>query len=90
MENYADNVFIVYEDRRWTFAETHQQAANLAQMLLNKFSLQRGDRVAVAMRSYPEWLFSFMAITSIGAVAVPINAWWATKDLDYALEDSGA
>ena len=37
VKNYADDIFIVYEDRRWTFAETHQQAANLAQMLLNKF-----------------------------------------------------
>lgn len=90
VENYADEIFIVYEDRRWTFAETYQQAANLAQILLNKFSLQRGDRVAIAMRNYPEWLFSFMAITSIGAVAVPINAWWTTKELDYVLEDSGA
>ena len=90
VENYADEIFIVYEARSWTFAETYQQAANLAQILLNKFSLQRGDRVAIAMRNYPEWLFSFMAITSIGAVAVPINAWWTTKELDYVLEDSGA
>ena len=33
---------------------------------------------------------AFIAITSIGAVAVPMNAWWTTEELDYGFEDSGA
>jgi long-chain acyl-CoA synthetase len=42
------------------------------------------------MRNYPEWMTGFMAITSIGAVAVAMNALWQPDELAYGLEDSGA
>ena len=48
-----------------------------------------GDRVAVAMRNYPEWVFSFWAAASLGAVVVPLNAWWTGPELAYGLADSG-
>ncbi|MEZ5226597.1 MAG: AMP-binding protein [Acidimicrobiales bacterium] len=38
----------------------------------------------------PEWITSYVAITSIGAIVVPLNAWWQTEELHYALTDSGA
>ena len=42
------------------------------------------------MRNFPEWIFSFMAGTMIGAVVVPMNGWWTTEEFDYGLEDCGA
>ena len=39
----------------------------------------KGDRVAIGMRNYPEWIIAFAAITSIGAVAVSLNAWWTDR-----------
>ena len=33
---------------------------------------------------------SFIAVLSIGAIAVPMNAWWTTEELDYGIEDSGS
>ena len=42
------------------------------------------------MRNYPEWVITFAAITSIGAISVSLNAWWTEDELDYALEDCGA
>jgi acyl-CoA synthetase (AMP-forming)/AMP-acid ligase II len=42
------------------------------------------------MRNSPEWCIAFMAITSLGAVAVPMNSWWQGKELAYGLQDSGA
>jgi long-chain acyl-CoA synthetase len=41
------------------------------------------------MRNYPEWIASFAAITSIGGVAVCLNAWWTTEEIEYGLNDSG-
>ena len=41
------------------------------------------------MRNYPEWVISFAAILSIGAVSVSLNAWWTEDELDYAINDSG-
>jgi long-chain acyl-CoA synthetase len=42
------------------------------------------------MRNLPEWCFTYMAATSIGAIIVPLNAWWTGPELRYGLQDSGA
>jgi acyl-coenzyme A synthetase/AMP-(fatty) acid ligase len=42
------------------------------------------------MRNYPEWPLTFIAATSIGAIAVPMNSWWQAKEMAYGLGDSGA
>src|SRR5258708_34791703 len=42
------------------------------------------------MRNLPEWSIAFWAAVAIGAIAVPLNAWWVGAELNYALADSGA
>jgi long-chain acyl-CoA synthetase len=83
-------VMLVYEDERYGFPDVRRRAANLAHRLVHDYGVQKGDRVALAMRNYPEWCFAYMAATSIGAVIVPLNAWWTGPELRYGLEDSGA
>jgi long-chain acyl-CoA synthetase len=41
------------------------------------------------MRNLPEWIVSFAAILSVGAVSVSLNAWWTEEELDYAIGDAG-
>jgi long-chain acyl-CoA synthetase len=86
---FEDRVFLVYEGERYTFRECWQQAAALAERLLRR-GIGKGDRVAIAMRNYPEFVLSYMAVTSIGAVAVALNGWWTGSELHYGLSDSGA
>ncbi len=83
----GDAVFLVYEDERWTFARFHEEVAALATALVERYGVGKGDRVAVAMRNYPEWVVSFAAITAVGAVSVSFNAWWTEEEVDYALGD---
>jgi long-chain acyl-CoA synthetase len=87
---HGDKPFLVYEGERFTFAETMHHADALAHTLVNHYGVKPGDRVAVGMRNYPEWVISFIAITSIGAISVSLNSWWTADELDYALEDSGS
>jgi long-chain acyl-CoA synthetase len=86
----GDATFLVYEDERWSFAEVMAQADALGAALALRYGVRPGDRVAIAMRNYPEWVVAFAAITSIGAVSVSLNAWWTTDEIDYALRDSGS
>ncbi|MEO0437971.1 MAG: class I adenylate-forming enzyme family protein, partial [Pseudomonadota bacterium] len=46
--------------------------------------------VAILSRNNPQWMISFIGILSIGAVAVPMNGWWTTEELDYGIQDSGS
>lgn len=82
--------FIVYESERWTMPQVLDLAGRIGHALVHELGVAKGDRVAIAMRNYPEWIAAFVAITSIGAVAVPLNAWWVTDEIAYALHDSGA
>jgi long-chain acyl-CoA synthetase len=86
----GDETFLVYEDERWSFTDTMTVVDALGATLVDRYGVGKGDRVAIGMRNYPEWVISFAAITSIGAVSVSLNAWWSEDELDFALEDCGA
>ncbi|TKK83606.1 acyl--CoA ligase [Herbidospora galbida] len=86
---HGDKTFVVYEDERLTYAEFFRAAATLAHELRDS-GIAKGDRVAIAMRNYPEWIVAFAATLAIGAIAVPLNAWWTAAELEFALGDSGA
>jgi long-chain acyl-CoA synthetase len=83
-----DETFIVYEDEEWTFAEVMEEVDALGYALVNRFGVAPGDRVGIAMRNYPEWIISFAAILSIGAISVSMNAWWTEQELEYAVNDA--
>ena len=87
---HGEKTFLVYEDEVWSFADTMARVDEIADLLVHRYGVERGDRVAIAMRNYPEWIFAFAAITSIGAIAVCMNAWWKNDEMAYGLEDSGA
>jgi steroid-24-oyl-CoA synthetase len=82
--------FLVYEDERWSFADAMAQVDALGAALVSRLGVRPGDRVAIAMRNYPEWVIAFAAITSIGAISVSLNAWWTSEEMEYALSDSGS
>ena len=82
-----DNTFLVYQDERYTFDEVYRAAAGFAEQLMTKFNIRKGDRVVIVMRNCPEYCLAFMAITAIGALAVPMNSWWQGKELAYGIED---
>ena len=86
----GDATFIVYENERWTFDEAWRDAARIAQLLARDYGVGKGDRVAISMRNFPEWVLAFTAITSLGAIAVAMNALWQPEEMEYGLEDSGA
>ncbi len=86
----ADKTFLVYEDETWTFSDVMGRVDEIADALVNRYGVERGDRVAIAMRNYPEWIASFAAIASVGGIAVCMNAWWKADEMAYGLEDSGA
>ncbi|MFQ3201583.1 MAG: long-chain acyl-CoA synthetase [Zhongshania sp.] len=87
---YDDKTFLVYQDQRLSFRQTFERAAVLSAAMSKDLGVRKGDRVAIAMRNNPEWILSFMAVTALGAVAVPMNAWWTSEELKYGLQDSGA
>jgi long-chain acyl-CoA synthetase len=83
------STFLVYEDERWSFDDTMHHVDALAHALVHTFGITKGERVGIAMRNLPEWILSFAAILSVGAVSVSLNAGWTEDELEYAIDDSG-
>jgi long-chain acyl-CoA synthetase len=86
---HGDATFLIYEDERVTYDGWFRATAALAAHLQAQ-GVGKGDRVALAMRNLPEWPAAFFAITAIGAICVPLNAWWTGPELSYGLSNSGA
>jgi long-chain acyl-CoA synthetase len=85
---HGDKDYVVYEDERYSYTEVHAQVRALAHLLRETHGVREGDRVAIAMRNYPEWVVSYWAIVSLGAAAVGMNAWWTGPEMEYGLTDS--
>lgn len=88
--SHGDKDFLIFEGERLSFAEVFKRACRFANALRDELGIKQGDKVALAMRNYPEWCISYMAVISTGAVVVPLNAWWKADELKYGIEDCGA
>ncbi|MEO1013851.1 MAG: class I adenylate-forming enzyme family protein [Pseudomonadota bacterium] len=86
--NGGDKDFIIFRDEVLSFQETWDQARRFANGLKAKYGVGKGDKVGIAMRNYPEFCTAYMGIVSLGAIVVPLNAWWKTEELEYAIRDS--
>ena len=84
---YGDRPYLVYQDEGITYAEAHRRVASIANWMMDQ-GVKPGDRVAIAMRNYPEWLLAYWACVSIGVACVGMNAWWVADEVEYAINDS--
>ena len=81
---HGDTTAVVFDDQRWSYGElaakSRAVASGLAQAGVNK-----GDFVALAMRNSPEWMACYLGIAALGAIVVPLNGWWTSDEMAFAL-----
>jgi long-chain acyl-CoA synthetase len=82
--------FIRYGDEVLSYNECFAAAGAMAARLRGDHGISPGDRVAIAMRNYPEWVIAFWAAIWADAVLVPLNSWWSAEELEFGIRDSGA
>ena len=88
-EAHGDRVFIIAGERRLTYAQVDARAAALARAL-RELGVERGDRVAIDLPNWPEFVISLFAAAKIGAVIVPFNPRYTVPELQYMLRHSEA
>ena len=76
---------VVAADERLTFADLDRLSDRLAQGLLAR-GIEKGDRVAIAMRNCPAWIVSYMAILKAGGIATLLNGWWEPFEMEHAVQ----
>jgi long-chain acyl-CoA synthetase len=79
--------FLVSGDERLTFGQIHAAARQVAASLVAVHSIQKGDRVGIAMRNAPSWIALYMGVLMAGGVAVLLNGWWQGAELATGIDD---
>jgi acyl-CoA synthetase (AMP-forming)/AMP-acid ligase II len=84
---HGDREYLVQGDRRLTFAGHLRAVASVAQALRERYGVGPGDRVAILAANCPEWIVTWWATVSLGAIAVGLNGWWVRDEILYGLGD---
>jgi long-chain acyl-CoA synthetase len=72
-----------------TYRQVDQRVRTLAERLTTG-DIRKGDRVAILGENSPQWVLAYLAITSVGAVAVPILPGFPDADARHIIRDSEA
>ncbi|MDQ2920641.1 MAG: benzoate-CoA ligase family protein [Acidobacteriota bacterium] len=84
-----DRAAIFYEQRQISYAQVRDQTLTAARVL-RELKVDRGERVALLLNDSPEFIASFIAICSSGAIAVPINMGLRLEEQRAILNDCTA
>lgn len=77
------------DDEPLTYAQVEEQITNLIAMMLQK-GISKGDRVAILSQNMPNWGITYLAITSMGAIVVPILVDFHNNEILHILRHSGS
>lgn len=80
---------LLYEQKEVSYGDLREQTLKVARAFLH-LGLQRKDRVALLLNDSPEFVESFIAVCSLGAIAVPINMALRLEEQRAILDDCGA
>ncbi len=83
-ERFGDRTLLVLDERRLSYAEADRESARLARGLLAA-GVGKGTRVGVLMPNGPDWVLTWLAASRIGALVVPINTFYQTRELGWIL-----
>lgn len=86
--NHADNEYIVCEGQRITFRQHLARVSAVAHHLRHTYGVKPGDRVAILADNHPQWIITFWATVSIGAICAGLNGWWNREEILHALENA--
>ena len=86
---WPDREALCFEGQRWSFAELRVEVDRAAKALIAA-GVAPGDHVCLWLGNRPEFIFIFFAVAKIGAVLVPINSRFRSRDMGYIVTQSDA
>ncbi|KAA1466482.1 acetyl-CoA synthetase-like protein [Dentipellis sp. KUC8613] len=84
-DQYKDLTYVVFEQQRITYSQAFERSLKVAAMFKTVYGVQKGDRVIICSRNYPDYIVAFWACHLIGAVAVLVNAWLPLEPTKHCL-----
>jgi len=88
---YTPNKLFLREFNRqleWSFSDFNARTLALSYYLKNKYSVKKGDRIAVYSKNSSEYVLIFLACVKLGTILVPLNYRLTSRELDVLLTDA--
>jgi long-chain acyl-CoA synthetase len=85
---YPDKPALNFFGSEMTFWEVRQQALRMANAL-GASGVKKGDRVGIHLPNCPQYLVSYFAVLSLGAVVVNMNPMYTPDELKLIVESTG-
>lgn len=89
-DKYADHTAFSALGGSMTFRELDQYSECFAQFLVNKTSLQPGDRIAIQLPNVLQFPIILMGALKAGLVLVTTNPLYTEREMQHQFTDSGA
>lgn len=86
-QKYSDKPAFIFRNENISFRQLRDSSFRLADNLL-KLGIKKGDRVAIFLPNWPEYIYSYLAIWSCGATAVPLDFMLTEEELVCCLSHS--
>lgn len=87
VQAHPDREMVVFRGRRWTYKQMHDRAGALAASLA-ALGIRPGDRLAIQLPNWPEWIVTWLAGARLGAALVPLDPAQSFHELQYQLRHS--
>lgn len=89
VKKYKRKDALYFEGKTITYRELDENSNKAANALVS-LGLKQHDRVALMLPNIPEFVYSFLGIQKMGAVAVPFNTMYKGREITHILNDCGA
>ena len=84
-ERRPDHEALVFPSERFTYASLRDGAVRAARSLA-ALGVGRGDHVGLLMPNCPDFALAFFGAELLGAVVVPVNTRFRSRELGYVFE----
>jgi len=87
VERYSLKVALIFKNHEWTYEELNHQVNKLAKGLV-KLGIKKGDHISIWLPNSFEWVICNFATIKAGAVMIPVNTRYKSREVEYILKQS--
>lgn len=89
VKRFSNREALVFGSRRYTFAELDKQVQQCAAGLYHH-GVSKGDKIALLLPNWTEYIVTYFAAARLGAILVPLNIRYRSHEIEYILRNSEA
>lgn len=89
MQKTPDEIFLYYGEDKFSYRQVFDNSLRLANYL-HQLGIKKDTRVVVMLPNIPEMIYTWLALSRLEALMIPVNVHYKSLALRYIIDDSSA